>query len=111
VGPRAVLDAVVKRKITSPRRKSNPITPMVQPVPQRYHGSNNIRYRVKIMKLLIDFRTANFNFSITAVKYVTEMLPSSSHEKAKTNSDFGVAAAADVLYVPELTHIKIVRLN
>jgi hypothetical protein len=30
VGPRAVLDAVVKRKIPSPRRKSNPRTPIVQ---------------------------------------------------------------------------------
>jgi hypothetical protein len=31
VGPRAVLDtAVVKRKITSPRRESNPRTPIVQ---------------------------------------------------------------------------------
>jgi hypothetical protein len=27
VGPRAVLDAVVKRKIPSPRRESNPRTP------------------------------------------------------------------------------------
>jgi hypothetical protein len=35
VGPRAVLDAVVKRKIPSPRRKSNPRTPIVQPVAQR----------------------------------------------------------------------------
>jgi hypothetical protein len=32
VGPRAVLDAVVKRKISISRRKSNPITPIVQPV-------------------------------------------------------------------------------
>jgi hypothetical protein len=32
VGPRAVLDAVVKRKIASPRRESNPRTPIVQPV-------------------------------------------------------------------------------
>jgi hypothetical protein len=31
VGPRAVLDAVVKRKIPSPRRESNPRTPVVQP--------------------------------------------------------------------------------
>jgi hypothetical protein len=36
VGPRAVLDAVVKRKIPGPRRESNPITPIVQPVAQRY---------------------------------------------------------------------------
>jgi len=31
---RAVLDAVVKRKIPSPRGKSNPKTPIVQPVAQ-----------------------------------------------------------------------------
>jgi hypothetical protein len=35
VGPSAVLGAV-KRKIPSPRRKSNPRTPIVQPVAQRY---------------------------------------------------------------------------
>jgi hypothetical protein len=36
VGPRAVLDAVVKRKIPSPRRESNRTTPIIQPVAQRY---------------------------------------------------------------------------
>jgi hypothetical protein len=36
VGPRAVLNAVVKRKIPSPHRVSNPRTPIVQPVAQRY---------------------------------------------------------------------------
>jgi hypothetical protein len=36
VGPRAVLDAVVKRKIPSLRRESNPRTPIVQPLAQRY---------------------------------------------------------------------------
>jgi hypothetical protein len=36
VGPRAVLYAVVKRKIPSPRRESNPRTPIVQSVAQRY---------------------------------------------------------------------------
>jgi hypothetical protein len=36
VGPRAVLDAVVKGKIHSPRRESNPRTPIVQPVAQLY---------------------------------------------------------------------------
>jgi hypothetical protein len=36
VDPRAVLDAVVKRKITSPRRKSNSRIPVVQLVAQRY---------------------------------------------------------------------------
>jgi hypothetical protein len=30
VGPGAVLDAVVKRKIPSPRRETNPRTPIVQ---------------------------------------------------------------------------------
>jgi hypothetical protein len=36
VGPRAGLDAVVKRKIPSPRRESNPRSPIVQPIVQRY---------------------------------------------------------------------------
>jgi hypothetical protein len=36
VGFRAVLDAVVKRKIPSSRRESNPRTPIFQPVAQRY---------------------------------------------------------------------------
>jgi hypothetical protein len=36
LGPRAVLDAVVKRKIPSPRRESNPGIPIVQPVAHRY---------------------------------------------------------------------------
>jgi hypothetical protein len=36
VGPRDVLDAVVKRKIPSPRREPNTRTPIVQPVAQRY---------------------------------------------------------------------------
>jgi hypothetical protein len=36
VGPRTVLDTVVKRKIPSPHRESNPRTPIVKPVAQRY---------------------------------------------------------------------------
>jgi hypothetical protein len=36
VGPRAVLDAVVKRKIPSPRRETKPRTSIVQPAAQRY---------------------------------------------------------------------------
>jgi hypothetical protein len=32
MGPRAVLDAVVKRKIPIPLRESNPRTPIIQPV-------------------------------------------------------------------------------
>jgi hypothetical protein len=36
VGPRAVLDAVVKRNIPSPPRESNPRTPIIQHVAQRY---------------------------------------------------------------------------
>jgi len=34
VGPKAVLDTVVKRKIPGPRREPNPRTPIVQPVAQ-----------------------------------------------------------------------------
>jgi hypothetical protein len=36
VDPRAVLDAVVKRKVPSSCRESNPRTPIVQSVAQRY---------------------------------------------------------------------------
>jgi hypothetical protein len=36
VGPKACLDAVVKRKIPSSRRESNPRTLIVQPLVQRY---------------------------------------------------------------------------
>jgi hypothetical protein len=36
VDPKDVLDAVVKRKIPSPRRESSPRTSLVQPVAQRY---------------------------------------------------------------------------
>jgi hypothetical protein len=36
VGPKAVLDAVVKRKILSLHRESNLRTPIVQPIAQRY---------------------------------------------------------------------------
>jgi hypothetical protein len=36
VGPRAVLDVVVKRKIPSPCQESNPITLIIQPIAQHY---------------------------------------------------------------------------
>jgi hypothetical protein len=36
MGPRDVLDAVVKRKLPSPRRESNSRTPIVQPIAQRH---------------------------------------------------------------------------
>jgi hypothetical protein len=39
VGPRAVLDAVVK-KIPSPRREPNPRNPIVQPIAPRYTVNN-----------------------------------------------------------------------
>jgi hypothetical protein len=42
--PRAVLDAVVRRKIPSPRRKSNPKTPIVQPVAQRVICKSVLKY-------------------------------------------------------------------
>jgi hypothetical protein len=38
--PEPFLDAVVKRKIPSPRRESNPRTSIVEPVAQRYYVSH-----------------------------------------------------------------------
>jgi hypothetical protein len=36
VGPKAILDAVVERKISSLRRESNPKTPIVHPLANRF---------------------------------------------------------------------------
>jgi hypothetical protein len=48
VGPRAVLDTVVKRKIPSPRRRvSNPTTPIVQLV-EKYSHKNNMYFYIYI---------------------------------------------------------------
>jgi hypothetical protein len=47
VGPRAVLDTVVKKKIPSPRRESNPRTPIVQPVAQRYIAANKFNKQAR----------------------------------------------------------------
>jgi hypothetical protein len=50
VGPRTVLDAVVKGKISSPRRESNPRTAVVQPVALRdiipTPSKGKIHYRI-----------------------------------------------------------------
>jgi hypothetical protein len=53
VGPRAVLDTVMKRKIPSPRRESNPRTPIVQPVAQRYTdwAITTLQYQPVIMSV------------------------------------------------------------
>jgi hypothetical protein len=61
VGPRPVLDAVVKRKVPSPRRESKPRTPIVQTVAQRYtdcefNKSNmnmNINMNIKMKTLCL----------------------------------------------------------
>jgi hypothetical protein len=47
VGPRAGLDEVVKRKIPNPCRESNPRTPIVQPVAQRYTTELSRLYKKK----------------------------------------------------------------
>jgi hypothetical protein len=59
VGPRAVLDVVVRRKIPSPRRESNPRTPIVQPVVQRYTIAIKIYERVH-MKGIFVFEVSGF---------------------------------------------------
>jgi hypothetical protein len=62
IGSRAVLDAVVKRKIPSPRRESNPRTPIVQPVAQRYTDwaitplvASHVQYNIKMLCLETNF--------------------------------------------------------
>jgi hypothetical protein len=65
VGPRAVLDAVVKRKIPSPRRESKPRTLIVQPVAQRYTDW-------AIMALLVSMTVGSFLNSWIFVEILRE---------------------------------------
>jgi hypothetical protein len=46
VGPRAILDAVVERKIPSPRRESNPRTPIFQQQYNKQEKENH--YLIKL---------------------------------------------------------------
>jgi hypothetical protein len=50
VGPSAVLDAVVKRKIPSPRRESNPRTPIVQTSSNFLYCNYHIHRLMKTLK-------------------------------------------------------------
>jgi hypothetical protein len=72
VDPRAVLDVVVKRKIPSPLRESNPRTPIVQPVAQRYTNYiflgmsfNSARY----LDLCNISASSNLNISVMKLLY------------------------------------------
>jgi hypothetical protein len=66
VGPRAVLDTAVKRKIPSPRRESNPRTPIVQSVAERYTDwaimalRNFIRTEIIGLNTSTELKTADF---------------------------------------------------
>jgi hypothetical protein len=52
VGPRTVLDAVVKRKIPIPRREPNPRTLIVQPVRTKFNKKLNLKIEPNNTKLL-----------------------------------------------------------
>jgi hypothetical protein len=56
VGPRAVLDAVVKRKIPSPHQESKPRTPIAQPVAQRYTDWAMTALLLLLLLLLLLFK-------------------------------------------------------
>jgi hypothetical protein len=51
VGPRAILEAVVKRKIPSPRRESNPRTPIFQAIAQRYNDYDDLFVVIVILSV------------------------------------------------------------
>jgi hypothetical protein len=56
VGPRALLDTVMKRKIPSPGRESNPRTPIVQPIAQRYNFSKRaLLHGVVVIVIIIHY--------------------------------------------------------
>jgi hypothetical protein len=75
VDPRVVLDAVVKRKIPSPRREPNPKTPIVQPVAQHYTdwaitalslNKTNTNFCMAISEVTVCSVTPNLIFFILA---------------------------------------------
>jgi hypothetical protein len=67
-GPRAGLDAVVKRKIPSPCRVSNP--QIIQPVAQRYTTELSRLFSEKKLEAEINFDTYHCN--ITSTLHETE---------------------------------------
>jgi hypothetical protein len=74
VGPRAVVDAMVKRKIPSPRRESNPRTPIVQPVASAlyrlsYHGSSHPIYLISI--LILSYLRLGLRISLFPLGFAT----------------------------------------
>jgi hypothetical protein len=62
VGSRAVLDAVVKKKILTPSREWNPRSPIVQPVAQRY-TDGAIAALPLIQVFIIDLSETSVNVS------------------------------------------------
>jgi hypothetical protein len=70
MGPRAVLDAVVKRKIPSPRRESNPRIPIVQPVAQCYND-RAITAIIIIIIIIIIITTTTTTTTITTTTTTT----------------------------------------
>jgi hypothetical protein len=87
VGPRAALDTVGKRKIPSPRRESNPRTPIVQPVAQSnesytHHKHNYLLFQVNSLTMLFKLHNlciipkVTVNLSLCLTKYyVMETYP------------------------------------
>jgi hypothetical protein len=76
VGPRAVLDAVVERKIPSPHRESNPRTPIVQPVAQRCTAKLCISYKV-LISIISESVHSNFGSArvISNKHKITPLIP------------------------------------
>jgi hypothetical protein len=56
VGPRAGPDAVVKRKIPSPRRESNPRNPIVQPAAWMLHIENLMNFNKSYVICMLNLK-------------------------------------------------------
>jgi hypothetical protein len=53
VGPRALLNAVVKRKVPSPHGESNPRTPIVQPIAYSLYRCKHSVTRIKFKNYIL----------------------------------------------------------
>jgi hypothetical protein len=103
VGPRAVLDAVVKRRIPSTRRESIPRTPIVQLVAQRYTDWATYCNSVELIWEISLWLTAEYVLILTICSV-------NSQGKILTNSNFNTSELLSKIYCKFLSRCNTVIL-
>jgi hypothetical protein len=94
VGPRAVLDAMVKKKIPSHSRESNPGTPIVHPVAKSYTDNYPLSEDEKHSEQCIKLTVAQL------VKKYQSLVPILSHTNALHNFSTNLPKTCSNIIVP-----------